>query len=125
MMGSAIDLSSLEATLNLFETLSGDWVGENRPFLLFQAFFFSPLHCEFWMERWAFFGLTETAKKENIYLPHAGKVLTHRQILKQIWGVAYLEQPHDLRVNISNLRHKLERDASRPCYILTEVGVDY
>jgi len=56
---------------------------------------------------------------------HAGKVLTHRQILKEIWGAAYLEQPHVLRVNVSNLRHKLERDASRPCYILTEVGVGY
>jgi len=56
---------------------------------------------------------------------HAGKVLTHRQILKQIWGMGYLEQPHVLRVNISNLRHKLERDASRPHYIVTETGVGY
>ncbi len=56
---------------------------------------------------------------------NAGKVLTHRQILKQIWGAAYVEQPHVLRVNISNLRHKLERDPSRPCYILTESGVGY
>ena len=56
---------------------------------------------------------------------NAGKVLTHRQILKQIWGVGYLEQPHVLRVNISNLRHKIESDASRPRYILTESGVGY
>jgi two-component system KDP operon response regulator KdpE len=56
---------------------------------------------------------------------HAGKVLTHSQILKQIWGVAYMEQPHVLRVNISNLRHKIERDPSRPRYILTEAGVGY
>lgn len=56
---------------------------------------------------------------------NAGKVLTHRQILKQIWGAAYLEQPHVLRVNISNLRHKIENDASRPRYILTESGVGY
>ncbi|GFE58024.1 response regulator [Geobacter sp. AOG1] len=56
---------------------------------------------------------------------HAGKVMTHRQILRQIWGVAYVEQPHVLRVNISNLRHKLERDPSRPRYILTEPGVGY
>jgi two-component system, OmpR family, KDP operon response regulator KdpE len=56
---------------------------------------------------------------------HAGKVLTHSQILKQIWGVAYLEQPHVLRVNISNLRRKIELDASRPRYILTEPGVGY
>jgi two-component system KDP operon response regulator KdpE len=56
---------------------------------------------------------------------NAGKVLTHRMILKQIWGVAYLEQPHILRVTISNLRHKLEKDASRPRFILTESGVGY
>ena len=56
---------------------------------------------------------------------NAGKVLTHRQILKQIWGSAYLDQPHVLRVNISNLRHKIEIDASRPRYILTESGVGY
>ena len=61
----------------------------------------------------------------RLFVNHAGKVLTHRQILKQIWGGGYLEQPHVLRVNVSNLRHKLERDASRPCYILTEVGVGY
>ncbi len=56
---------------------------------------------------------------------NAGKVLTHCQILKQIWGIAYVEQPHVLRVNISNLRHKIEQDPSRPRYILTEPGVGY
>ncbi|MDD5759408.1 MAG: response regulator [Desulfobulbaceae bacterium] len=61
----------------------------------------------------------------RLLVTHAGKVLTHRQILKEIWGAAYLEQPHVLRVNVSNLRHKLEKDASRPSYILTEVGVGY
>jgi len=61
----------------------------------------------------------------RLLVTNAGKVLTHRQVLKQIWGAAYLEQPHVLRVNISNLRHKLEKDASRPRYILTESGVGY
>lgn len=56
---------------------------------------------------------------------HAGKVITHNQILKQLWGVAYVDQPQVLRVNISNLRHKLEKDASRPRYIITEPGVGY
>ena len=56
---------------------------------------------------------------------HAGRVLTHGQILRQIWGVAYLEQPHVLRVNISNLRHKIEADPSRPRHIITEPGVGY
>ena len=61
----------------------------------------------------------------RLLVVHAGKVLTHSQILRQIWGVAYVEQPHVLRVNISNLRHKIEPDPSRPRYILTEPGVGY
>ncbi|MDD5286893.1 MAG: response regulator [Desulfuromonadaceae bacterium] len=61
----------------------------------------------------------------RLLVTHAGKVLTHSQILKQIWGVGYLEQPHVLRVNISNLRRKIEIDASRPHYITTELGVGY
>ena len=56
---------------------------------------------------------------------HAGKVMTHSQILKQVWGIAYVEQPHVLRVNISNLRHKIETDPSRPRHIITEPGVGY
>src|SRR5512136_441097 len=61
----------------------------------------------------------------RLLVTHAGKVLTHSQILRQIWGIAYMEQPHVLRVNISNLRHKIEEDPSRPRYILTEPGVGY
>ena len=61
----------------------------------------------------------------RLLVSHAGKVLTHGMILKQIWGIGYLEQPHVLRVNISNLRRKIEQDASRPRYILTEPGVGY
>lgn len=61
----------------------------------------------------------------RLLVTHAGKVLTHSQILKRIWGVAYVEQPHVLRVNISNLRRKIEPDPSRPSYIVTEPGVGY
>ena len=61
----------------------------------------------------------------RLLVTHAGKVLPHSQILRQIWGVAYIEQPHVLRVNISNLRHKIETDPARPRYILTEPGVGY
>jgi two-component system KDP operon response regulator KdpE len=61
----------------------------------------------------------------RLFVIHAGKVLTHGQILKQIWGIGYVEQPHVLRVNISNLRRKIEVDASRPHYITTEPGVGY
>ncbi len=61
----------------------------------------------------------------RLLVTHAGKVLTHGQILRQIWGVTHCNQPHVLRVNISNLRHKIEEDASRPRYIRTEPGVGY
>lgn len=56
---------------------------------------------------------------------NAGKVLTHRQLLKEIWGI---EDPHDnqyLRVYVRQLRKKIEPDPSRPHYILTEPGVGY
>ena len=61
----------------------------------------------------------------RLLVKHAGKVLTHNQILRQIWGPAYMEQPHLLRVNISNLRRKIEPEPNRPQYILTELGVGY
>lgn len=55
---------------------------------------------------------------------YAGKVLTHNQLLHQIWGEGYTDM-HILRVNISNLRGKLEPDPARPTYIHTEAGVGY
>jgi two-component system, OmpR family, KDP operon response regulator KdpE len=61
----------------------------------------------------------------RLLVTHAGKVLTHTQILKQIWGMAYAEQQNLLRVNISNLRQKIEKDPSRPRHIVTELGVGY
>ncbi len=61
----------------------------------------------------------------RLLVTHAGKVLTHNQILRQIWGPGYAEQPHLLRVNISNLRRKIEPEPTRPRYILTELGVGY
>lgn len=56
---------------------------------------------------------------------HAGKVLTHQQLLRQVWGVGYDQEVHILRVNISNLRRKIEPDPSRPTYVVTEPGVGY
>jgi two-component system, OmpR family, KDP operon response regulator KdpE len=55
---------------------------------------------------------------------NAGKVITNHQILRKVWGEGY-DDLHILRVNISNLRHKLEPDPSRPTYIHTEPGVGY
>jgi two-component system KDP operon response regulator KdpE len=56
---------------------------------------------------------------------NAGKVLTHHQLLREVWGVGAEQDTHMLRVNISNLRHKLETDPTRPEYIVTEPGVGY
>jgi two-component system KDP operon response regulator KdpE len=54
------------------------------------------------------------------------RVLTHRQLIREIWGGGcYEDEMHLLRVNVSNLRHKLEADATRPRYIITEPGVGY
>lgn len=61
----------------------------------------------------------------RILVQHAGKVLTHRQLLRQVWGTAYELETHLLQVNISNLRRKIEPDPSRPTYVVTEVGVGY
>ncbi|HET6418554.1 MAG TPA: response regulator [Geobacteraceae bacterium] len=61
----------------------------------------------------------------RLLIVQEGKVMTHRQILQKIWGSAHLEQPNILRVTMSNLRRKIEEDASRPKYILTELGVGY
>ncbi len=56
---------------------------------------------------------------------HAGKVLTQRQLLKEVWGLHHTEQAHYLRVYIAQLRRKLEADSARPRYLLTEPGVGY
>jgi two-component system KDP operon response regulator KdpE len=58
-------------------------------------------------------------------MQNAGRVITHRHLLRLVWGTAYEEEMHLLRVNISNLRHKLEPDASQPAFIHTEPGVGY
>ena len=60
-----------------------------------------------------------------VLIRHAGKVLTHRQLLKDVWGPNAVEQTHYLRVYMTQLRHKLEADATRPRYLRTEPGVGY
>ncbi len=61
----------------------------------------------------------------KLLVTHGGKVLTHHQLLRQVWGMGYEEETHLLRVNISNLRRKIEADPARPAYLLTEPGVGY
>jgi two-component system, OmpR family, KDP operon response regulator KdpE len=61
----------------------------------------------------------------RVLIKHAGKVLTHQQLGHAVWDTGYEPDAHLLRVNVSNLRRKLETDPSRPRYILTEPGVGY
>jgi two-component system, OmpR family, KDP operon response regulator KdpE len=56
---------------------------------------------------------------------NAGKVVTHRQLLREVWGPGAVEQSHYLRVYMGQLRHKLEKDPARPRYLETETGVGY
>jgi two-component system, OmpR family, KDP operon response regulator KdpE len=60
-----------------------------------------------------------------LLIQNAGKVITHRQIIQKVWGTAYEDESRLLRVNISNLRRKLEPNPNQPTYILTELGVGY
>jgi two-component system KDP operon response regulator KdpE len=61
----------------------------------------------------------------RLFMQAPGKVLTHGQILRKVWGIGYEGETHILRVNISNLRRKIEADPSQPQYLLTESGVGY
>jgi two-component system KDP operon response regulator KdpE len=61
----------------------------------------------------------------RILIQHAGKVLTHQQLIHLVWGNAREADAHLLRVNISNLRRKIEEDPSRPRFVMTEPGVGY
>jgi two-component system, OmpR family, KDP operon response regulator KdpE len=70
--------------------------------------------------------LTPTEYKLLVSLVrNAGRVVTHRQLLREVWGANYAEQSHYLRVYMAQLRHKLERDPTRPRLFLTEPGVGY
>jgi len=61
----------------------------------------------------------------RVLIQHAGKVLTHQQLIHLVWGDAHEADAHLLRVNISNLRRKIEADPSRPHCVMTEPGVGY
>jgi len=56
---------------------------------------------------------------------HAGKVVTHAQLLRDVWGPTHTDQAHYVRVYLAHLRHKLETEPARPRYLLTEPGVGY
>jgi two-component system KDP operon response regulator KdpE len=56
---------------------------------------------------------------------HAGKVVTHQQLLREVWGPTHTDQAHYVRIYMAHLRHKLEAEPARPRYLLTEPGVGY
>lgn len=61
----------------------------------------------------------------TVLIRHAGKVVTHRQLLRELWGDDHEDAQHTLRVHISQLRRKLEPDPTRPQHLMTEPGVGY
>jgi two-component system KDP operon response regulator KdpE len=61
----------------------------------------------------------------NILLTNSGKVVTHRQLLKEVWGGQHTEDNHYLRIYMGHLRQKLEDDPTQPKFLLTETGVGY
>jgi len=61
----------------------------------------------------------------SLLAKNAGKLMTQRQLLKEIWGISAIEHTHYLRIYVAQLRHKLEKDPSRPQMIITEPGVGY
>src|SRR4030066_1473927 len=61
----------------------------------------------------------------TVLIKNAGKVLTHRQLLKEVWGPSYLTETQYLRVYMTQLRHKLEADPARPVFLINEPGVGY
>jgi two-component system KDP operon response regulator KdpE len=61
----------------------------------------------------------------SVLVKNAGRVLTHQQLLREVWGPGSGNETHYLRVYVNQLRQKLEDDAARPKYLLTEPGVGY
>jgi len=61
----------------------------------------------------------------TVLIANAGKVLTHRHLLREVWGPSFVESNHYVRVYVGHLRNKLEADAAQPRHLLTETGVGY
>jgi len=61
----------------------------------------------------------------TVLLASSGKVLTHRNLLREVWGPAFVESSHYLRIYVSRLRQKLENDPAQPRHFFTETGVGY
>jgi two-component system KDP operon response regulator KdpE len=73
----------------------------------------------------AFDRVVDTAGGLDLLIANAGRVLTHRQLLREVWGPSHAEDTHYLRVYMTGLRRKLEEDPARPSFIRTESGIGY
>jgi two-component system KDP operon response regulator KdpE len=60
-----------------------------------------------------------------VLVKHAGMVVTHRHLLREVWGPSYVENTHTLRVHMASLRQKVEQHPAQPRYLFTEIGVGY
>jgi two-component system KDP operon response regulator KdpE len=61
----------------------------------------------------------------QVLAQHAGNVVTHQHLLKEVWGIAHADDAHYLRIFVRKLRKKIERDATQPRILTTELGVGY
>ena len=61
----------------------------------------------------------------TVLVKNAGRVVTQKQLLKDVWGPSYVENEHYLRIYMSHLRQKLEKDPAQPEHLITEVGVGF
>jgi two-component system KDP operon response regulator KdpE len=61
----------------------------------------------------------------GVLVANVGRVITHKQLLRDVWGPSHSEQSHYLRIYMGHLRQKLEADPAQPCHLLTEAGVGY
>ncbi len=115
-------LARIRVVLRRFSTLPGDCDrGDFR---------FGSVHVDFHKRRvfraGAEIHLTATEYRLlGMLIRNAGKVLTHRQLLREVWGPAHIESSHYLRTYMAHLRQKLESDPARPKHLITETGVGY
>jgi two-component system, OmpR family, KDP operon response regulator KdpE len=61
----------------------------------------------------------------SVMIANLGRVLTHRQILREVWGPAYVDQGHYVRIHMAHLRQKLEDDPAQPKHLVTETAIGY
>lgn len=61
----------------------------------------------------------------SVLLANSGRVLTHRQLLREVWGATHIESTHYLRIYVAHLRQKLEDDPTQPAHFQTEIGIGY